>query len=110
MYGVGDKIETGYTSCFTPAFQIKLTGRVGAVISLDFLEHVVNVETWVQEIYKELEPGGLFFAQNAFACGSGPDGSIPCHLQINDRFVNDWEPLLARVGFEQLSSNWYRKP
>lgn len=81
-----------------------------AICSLDFLEHVPNVEDWVNAIFAALKPGGLFCAQNAFACGSGPDGSIPMHLAVNDRFERDWDPLLAAVGFEQISSNWYRRP
>jgi predicted methyltransferase len=74
------------------------------------LEHVPNVEAWVSAIFAALKPGGLFCAQNAFACGSGPDGSIPMHLAVNDRFEHDWDPLLTAVGFEQISSNWYRRP
>jgi len=81
-----------------------------AICSLDFLEHVPNVEDWVRAIFAALKPGGLFCAQNAFACGSGPDGSIPMHLAVNDRFEHDWDPLLLAVGFEQISSNWYRRP
>ena len=81
-----------------------------AICSLDFLEHVPNVEEWVCAIFAALKPGGLFCAQNAFACGSGPDGSIPMHLAVNDRFEHDWDPLLTMVGFEQISSNWYRRP
>lgn len=81
-----------------------------AICSLDFLEHVPNVEEWVRAIFAALRPGGLFCAQNAFACGSGADGSIPMHLAVNDRFEKDWDPLLLDVGFEQISSNWYRRP
>lgn len=81
-----------------------------AVISLDFLEHVTDVEAWVRAIYAALKPGGWLMAQNAFACGSGPNGSIPCHLERNDRFEKDWDPLLSSIGFVQESSNWYRKP
>ena len=81
-----------------------------AICSLDFLEHVPNVEDWVLAIFVALKPGGLFCAQNAFACGSGSDGSIPMHLAVNDRFEKDWDPLLTAIGFEQISSNWYRRP
>jgi hypothetical protein len=49
--------------------------------------------------------------QNAFACGSGPEGSIPMHLARNDRFEKDWTPLMIEQGFEQEgTSNWYRTP
>ena len=80
-----------------------------AVVSLDYLEHVPNVEEWVRAIYAALRPGGLFCAQNAFACGSGPDGAMPMHMDCNDRFEKDWDPLLAAVGFEQLAPQWYRR-
>lgn len=81
-----------------------------AVISLDFLEHCVNVDGWVEAIEATLKPGGLFLAQNAFAIGSGPDGSIPMHLAENDRYEHDWLPLLDRVGFERVVDNWFSKP
>ena len=80
-----------------------------AVVSLDYLEHVPNVEEWVRAIHAALRPGGLFCAQNAFACGSGPDGAMPMHLAVNDRFETDWDPLLTAVGFDQLAPQWYRK-
>lgn len=82
-----------------------------AIVSLDFLEHVPNVADWVRAVYAALKPGGLFFAQNAFACGSGPQGAMPMHLAVNDRFEQDWTPLMAETGFVQVEqSNWYRKP
>jgi len=81
-----------------------------AIVAMDFMEHVPNVPEWVAAIYNALLPGGLFFAQNAFACGSGDEGAMPMHLAVNDRFERDWDPLLADVGFEQISSNWYRRP
>lgn len=84
-------------------------GLFDAVVSLDFLEHVPNVREWVSAIHRWLKPQGLFCAQNAFGLGSGPDGPIPMHLQENDQWVENWDPMLKEVGFEQLSSNWYRK-
>lgn len=81
-----------------------------AIVSLDFLEHVPNVEQWAYAIWASLKPGGLFCAQNAFAMGSGPQGSMPMHLAVNDRFEKDWDPLLFSIGFVQEGSNWYRKP
>ena len=80
-----------------------------AVVSLDFLEHVTDVPTWTRAIHESLNPGGIFVAQNAFNCGSGPDGSIPMHLERNDRFEKDWDSLLASSGFEQLGPQWYKK-
>jgi SAM-dependent methyltransferase len=79
-----------------------------AVCAADFLEHCPSVETFVLAIKRALKPGGLLFSQNAFACGSGVDGSIPMHLKCNDRFEKDWDPFLFSIGFTQESSNWYR--
>lgn len=81
-----------------------------AIVSLDFLEHVTDVAAWVEAIYAALNPGGLFCAQNAFACGSGPDGAMPMHLAGNDMYETEWDPMLRRIGFIQDSSNWYIKP
>jgi dTDP-4-dehydrorhamnose reductase/SAM-dependent methyltransferase len=81
-----------------------------AIVALDFLEHVPNVEDWVGSIYRAIRPGGYFVAQNAFGCGSGSDGPMPMHLACNDRFIEDWDPLLKVVGFEQLAPQWYRRP
>jgi dTDP-4-dehydrorhamnose reductase/SAM-dependent methyltransferase len=97
------------TDGWTPVALYGQSWQFDAVVSLDFLEHVPNVEEWVRAIKHVLKPGGLFFAQNAFNCGSGPDGSIPMHLKVNDHWEKDWDPLLESLGFEQKSSNWYRK-
>lgn len=99
--------EGWLTDSFDP---VRADGEFDAIVSADFLEHVPNVEEWVRAIYTGLKPGGLFFAQNAFNCGSGPEGSIPMHLTVNDHWEKDWDPLLALTGFVQESSNWYRKP
>ncbi len=92
---------------FEPNFGVDL---YDAVISLDFLEHVDGVPRYVQAIYDALRPGGLMFTQNAFGCGSGPDGSIPMHLTKNDIYVYEWDNLCSSVGFQLEVSNWYRKP
>lgn len=84
--------------------------HVDAVVSLDFLEHVADVPYYVRTIYDVIRPGGWFMAQNAFGIGSGDNGSIPMHLERNDRFEKDWDPLLKEIGFVQASSNWYQKP
>jgi dTDP-4-dehydrorhamnose reductase len=81
-----------------------------AVVCCDFLEHCTDVPAWAGAIKAALKPGGLLFCQNAFACGSGDNGSIPMHLARNDRFERDWDPMLAGMGFRQLSSNWYEVP
>lgn len=96
-------LTIGFTSLVSDSW-------LDAVVSLDFLEHVPNVEEWVRGIYKALKPGGWFVAQNAFNIGSGPQGSIPMHLAVNDHYETDWDPLLSSIGFVQESSNWYRKP
>jgi 2-polyprenyl-3-methyl-5-hydroxy-6-metoxy-1,4-benzoquinol methylase len=94
-----------------PEFAPFGAGLYDAIVSLDFLEHVINVEEWARAIFAALRPGGLFFAQNAFAIGSGPDGPMPMHLKSNDRFEHDWLPLLGSLAFEQIGdTNWYRKP
>lgn len=94
------------TGAWNPKVLIGAT-KYDAVVSFDFLEHVTDVPAWVDVVRKVLKPGGAFFAQNAFACGSGTEGSIPMHLARNDRFEKDWDPMLEEMGFTQLSSNWY---
>lgn len=91
-------------------FEPPVLAGYDAVCSLDYLEHVPNVDEWVRAIWAALKPGGLFVAQNAFNCGSGPDGAIPQHLAVNDHWEKDWDPLLASIGFVQLASNWYLRP
>lgn len=81
-----------------------------AIVSLDFLEHCPNVDGWTAAIKGALKPGGILFSQNAFAIGSGPDGSMPMHLACNDRFERDWDPTLFALGFAQLGSNVYQVP
>lgn len=100
---IADRTHDGWH----PAFE---AGAYDAIASLDFLEHVTQVEYWVSVIFGALKPGGLFVAQNGFAMGSGPDGAMPMHLAVNDRFEKDWDPLLSSIGFVQLASNWYQKP
>lgn len=83
-------------------------GQFDAVVSLDFMEHVVNVPEWVRAARAALRPGGWLVAQNAFGLGSGDHGSIPMHLARNDRYVTEWDSLLAAEGYRQESSNWYQ--
>lgn len=103
----GREIQFDRTANFEPA--LAANQPYDAIVSLDFLEHVPNVEEWVRAVHAALRPGGLFAAQNAFAIGSGPDGDMPMHLAINDRFEKDWDKLLIDVGFEQLAPQWYRR-
>ena len=84
--------------------------NVEAVVALDFFEHLVNVEDWVQAVYTTLKPGGIFLAQNAFAIGDDEHGgSIPMHLTRNNRFEHDWEPLLLSLGFTNMNNGWFQK-
>ncbi len=106
MY-LGKQMPFDLSADWNPSFG---TGIYDAIVALDVLEHVTDVEAWVLAIYAGLKPGGLLMSQNAFACGSGPEGSIPMHLAKNDRFEYDWDPLLAQIGFRQLGPNWYEKP
>ena len=99
-----------YGMNLTAGWEPSLGSGWDSIVSLDFLEHCTDVEAWVRAIYAALKPGGWLVAQNAFACGSGPDGAIPQHLARNDRFEKDWDPLLFSLGFTQLCSNWYQKP
>lgn len=78
-----------------------------AIVSLDFLEHVTDVSAWVAAIKAALKPGGFFCAQNAFAIGSGEQGSMPMHLARNDKYETEWDPTLFGLGFSQIGSNWY---
>lgn len=78
------------------------------VISLDFLEHVTDVPAWAAAIRRSLRPGGLFCAQNAFAIGSGTEGSMPMHLERNDKYEREWDPMLSGLGFQQLAPQWYQ--
>jgi SAM-dependent methyltransferase len=108
--------ETAFSADWAPP----AASGFDAVVSLDFLEHVTDVPAWCRAIHAALKPGGLFCAQNAFDCGSGADGAIPCHLSINDKYAHAalhtngralWDHLLIEeLGFEQLGPNWYRKP
>lgn len=107
----GEDWQAWLTHSFNPVLaELIERGLFDAICSLDYLEHVPNVEEWARTIYGALKPGGLFIAQNAFAIGSGPEGDMPMHLAVNDRWEKEWDPLLIEVGFTQLSSNWYQKP
>lgn len=85
--------------------------RYDAIVSLDFLEHVTDVDAWLRAIFAALKPGGWALLQNAFAIGSGPNGSIPMHLERNDKYETEYGPLMIAIGFQQEgTSNWWRKP
>lgn len=102
-----DRLSVSLTAGFEP---ISFIAPVDAIVSLDYLEHLPCVDDWVRMVFAKLKPGGIFFAQNAFNCGSGPNGAIPQHLACNDHWEVDWDPFLSSLGFTQESSNIYRKP
>jgi 2-polyprenyl-3-methyl-5-hydroxy-6-metoxy-1,4-benzoquinol methylase len=90
-------IKTRFTSNWEPNLGYR---EYNAVVALDFFEHLINVEEWVNAVHKCMKKEGAFIAQNAFAIGDAEHGnSIPMHLSVNNRFENDWGPLLESVGF-----------
>lgn len=102
--------DMGCTEGWEPLLPVD-SGSMQSILSLDFLEHVTDVEAWIRAIYDRLQPGGWFLGQNAFGLGSGPNGSIPCHLERNDRYEKDYGPLMIAVGFQQYeTTNWWQKP
>lgn len=101
--GGGGLLTSGWTPEFPP-------DSFDAVVALDFFEHLVNVEEWVEAVHVTLNSGGLFLAQNAFAIGDEDHGgSIPMHLTVNNRFEKDWDPLLESLGFTHEPGGWWRK-
>ena len=80
-----------------------------AVVALDFMEHLPNVEEWARACARGIRPGGYLAAQNAFNIGSGDQGSIPMHLTSNDRYEHDWKPLMESLGFTQCGDIWWKK-
>jgi hypothetical protein len=80
-YGAGMNFDT------THNWRPQLYGLYDAIVSLDFFEHLTDLQSWMAAVRLRLKPGGYLVAQNAFNCGSGPEGSIPCHLQINDIYA-----------------------
>lgn len=92
------------------SFDPTLPGGFDAVVALDFLEHVVNVDEWVHAIHDCLNAGGIFLAQNAFGIGDEEHGnSIPMHLSINNKYVTEWGNLVRSVGFNDLGNGWLEK-
>jgi len=105
----GDRdIKTRFTGNWEPNLGYR---EYSGVVALDFFEHLVNVEEWVVAVHKCMKKGGAFIAQNAFAIGDAEHGnSIPMHLSVNNRFENDWAPLLISTGFElHENGNWWIK-
>lgn len=103
------KINTLFTDNFVPKLGTKC---FDAVVALDFLEHVVNVEEWAIAILKCLRTDGVFIAQNAFAIGDAEHGnSIPMHLSINNKYETEWMPMMKRIGFTlHENQQWWIKP
>jgi 2-polyprenyl-3-methyl-5-hydroxy-6-metoxy-1,4-benzoquinol methylase len=106
--GYEDKISYHYTKGWSPTMPSK---QHDAVIAVDFFEHLVNVEEWANAVFGALTSEGFFLAQNAFAIGDAEHGdSIPMHLSVNNRYVDDWDPLLESIGFINLQNGWWQKP
>jgi dTDP-4-dehydrorhamnose reductase/SAM-dependent methyltransferase len=103
---LSEPVNLWLTSDWQPVFPVD---TFDAVVALDFLEHVTDVELWTAAIHATLKTGGIFLAQNAFAIGSGEDGSIPMHLSCNDHWEHDWVPLLESLGFEDCHNGWWEK-
>lgn len=94
----------------TASFAPNLMGEYDAVVALDFLEHVVNVSAWVERVHEVLRPGGVFLAQNAFGIGDMEHGnSIPMHLAVNNKYVDEWVSLVDEVGFDSPGNGWLVK-
>jgi 2-polyprenyl-3-methyl-5-hydroxy-6-metoxy-1,4-benzoquinol methylase len=105
--------ELNIRTLFTDNFIPKLGNKAfDAVVALDFLEHVVNVEEWALAIFKSLKKDGVFIAQNAFAIGDAEHGnSIPMHLSINNKYETEWIPMMQRLGFIlHENQQWWIKP
>ena len=102
-------IETLFTESFDPVLG---KNCFDAVVSLDFLEHVVNVEEWAIAVFECLKKDGVFIAQNAFGIGDIEHGnSIPMHLAVNNKYETQWTPLLKSIGFVLHENNqWWIKP
>lgn len=107
-YGPYSKLHPGLwmTDDWEPELGIQ---EWDGVIALDFMEHLTDVEAWVQAIHVALRPGGRFMAQNAFGIGDDEhEGSIPMHLVRNNRYVgNGWADLLNDIGFEHEVAEWW---
>lgn len=103
------KINTLFTDTFVPKLGSK---AFDAVVALDFLEHVVNVEEWARAIFKCLKNNGVFIPHNAFGIGDAEHGnSIPMHLSINNKYEWEWDPMLVRIGFvRHENGQWWVKP
>lgn len=92
-------------------FAYSVNDKYDSIVSLDYLEHLTRPDVWIRQIYQALRPGGWALLQNAFAIGSGPNGSIPCHLERNDKYETEYGPLMLEIGFVQEgTSNWWRRP
>jgi 2-polyprenyl-3-methyl-5-hydroxy-6-metoxy-1,4-benzoquinol methylase len=104
----GAEVGTLFTDNWNPVLG---KDSFDAVVALDFFEHLVNVEEWVEAVYKCLKKDGAFIAQNAFAIGDAENGnSIPMHLSINNKYAEEWGNVLLKTGFKLHSNNsWWIK-
>lgn len=85
-------------------------GEYDTIIGTDFFEHLVDVEGYVKKCHELLKDSGILIAYNAFGEGSPNKGnSIPMHLSVNDKYVNEWNSLLDKIGFEKIENNVYKR-
>lgn len=100
-------IDTILSDSWDPPF---IDSKFDAIIALDFFEHLVNVDEWVEACYGSLNTPGWFMAQNAFAIGDAENGnSIPMHLSVNNKYQFEWTATLEQVGFTHELAEWWRK-
>lgn len=101
------EIEVKLTDSWNPNFK---ASTYDAVVALDFFEHLTEVEAWTKNVVASLKVGGQFLAQNAFAIGDDEHGgSIPMHLTRNNRFEQDWNPLLESLNMVDQNNGWWVK-
>lgn len=103
------EVDTLFTDNWNPVLG---EDKFDAVVALDFFEHLINVEEWVEAVYKALKSNGAFIAQNAFAIGDAENGnSIPMHLSVNNKYAQEWSNVLLKAGFQAHSNGtWWIKP
>lgn len=104
-------LSPGWEPPYGPGREPTSLERFDAIVALDFFEHLTDVEGWARACWLMLRPGGLFVAQNAFGIGNEPGGTLPMHLERNNRFVSEWDPMMDGIGFVRTGEgNWRRKP
>jgi SAM-dependent methyltransferase len=107
--------DTFLTNEFDHGFPGWLDGTYDGIVSLDYFEHLPNLPEWMRACRAALKPGGLMMAKNAFGKGSGPQGAMPMHLTVNDKYADEaeWRKLCGDSGFALYSDRtpdwWVRR-